>query len=75
LLISIVLTAGKPPIAAVVEVSLAELVLATPLLSLPKETVPKSDIGRMPPPEVQQGASAIHSADDRAAPDTVELVV
>ena len=29
----------------------------------------------MPPPRVQHGASAIHSAEERAAPDTFSLFV
>jgi len=37
--------------------------------------VPKSASGRMPPRAVQQGASAIHSADERDAPLTVPLLV
>ncbi len=41
----------------------------------PKRAVPKSDIGRIPPEPVQQGASPIHSADDRLAPDTVEVLL
>ena len=72
LLISMVLTAGNPPMAALVDSSSAQLVPVIPVLSLPKETVPKSDNGSMPPPAVQQGASVIHSADDRTAPETAE---
>ena len=68
--INIVLTAGKPPIAASVDVSMAQSVALTPVLSLPEETVPKSASGSIPPKSVQQGASIIHSADDRSASDT-----
>ena len=75
LLISIVSTAGKLPIAPVVEESVAKLVPAMPELSLPNRTVPKSANGSMPPPAVQQGASVIHSADDRSAPLTVPVLV
>jgi hypothetical protein len=73
--ITIVLTAGKLPIGPVVELSLAQLVAAIPVLSLPKVIVPKSDNGKIPPESVQQGASAIHSADDRMAPDTLALLL
>src|ERR1700691_1678753 len=62
------------PMGPVVVLSIAKLVWATPVLSSPKSTVPKSERGRIPPRAVQQGASAIHSADDRCAPETVELL-
>jgi hypothetical protein len=39
----------------------------------PKSTVPKSARGRTP--ELLDGASAIHSADDRAAEETDVLVL
>ncbi len=41
----------------------AKHVLDMPVLSVPKATVPKSARGRMPP--LLDGASAIHSAEDR----------
>ena len=47
-----------PPIVAV-------QVDATPVASVPKLTVPKSARGRMPPED--EGASAIHSAEERWA--------
>jgi short-subunit dehydrogenase len=38
-------------------------------------TVPKFASGRMPPPEVQHGASTMTSAEERGAPDRVPVVV
>jgi len=75
LLISSMSAAGKAPIAPLVVLSVAELVPFTLVLSSPKSTVPKSARGRIPPLEVQQGASVIHSADDRFAFFTVELLL
>jgi hypothetical protein len=72
--INIVLTAAKLPIGPSFEESKAQLVAPIPVLSLPKFTVPKSDNGRNPPANVQQGASVIHSADDLTAPATAALV-
>jgi hypothetical protein len=68
-------TLANDPITPVVPPIVASFVPVTPVLSSPKRTVWKSARGRMPPREVQQGASAIHSADDRFAPRTVELLV
>ncbi len=45
--------------------TVAKLVELTPVLSVPKETVPKFARGRMPP--LEDGASAIHSALERCA--------
>ncbi len=51
------------PIAPVVPPMVAKHVMAIPVLSVPYETVPKSARGRMPP--LEDGASAIHSAEER----------
>jgi len=55
-----------------VELSFALFVPAILVLSLPKSTVPKSARGRISPSE---GASAIHSAEVRAAPETAALLL
>ena len=44
-------------------------------LALVNFTVPKSASGRIPPLLVQQGASVIHSAEERAAPETLAVLV
>ena len=75
LLISLIADDEKLPIAPLCELSVASFVPVTPVWSCPKKIVPKSDSGRMPPLKVQHGASAIHSAEVRLAPDTVELLV
>src|SRR5579875_643534 len=52
------------------------LPIADPLTVAPvKFTVPKSASGRMPPLLVQQGASAMTSAEERAAPEAVAVTV
>ena len=75
LLISIQLTGRKLPIEPEFALSVAKLVPVMAVLSSPKLAVPKLGNGRIPPERVQQGASAIHSADDRSAPETLELVL
>src|ERR1017187_10037701 len=67
--------AGKVPMGPFVELSFALQEPVTLVLSSPKSTVPKSARGRMPPLPVQQGASAINSADVRCAAETVALLV
>ena len=63
----------NPPMAAVVPPIVAKHVIAIPVLSVPYETVPKSARGRMPP--LEDGASAIHSAEERCAPLTFAEVL
>src|ERR1700684_2234631 len=73
--IVIAMTLANDPITPVFPPMVASFVPVTPVLSSPKRTVPKSARGRIPPRAVQQGPSAIHSADDRLAPRTVELLL
>lgn len=47
--------------------------MAIPVLSVPYDTVPKSASGKMPP--LEDGASAIHSAEERCAPLTFAEVL
>src|ERR1035441_9821708 len=75
IVISSMLDDGKVPMAPLLELSIGKFVPIAQVLSSPRSTVPKSARGRIPPPAVQQGASAIHSADDRARPETVALLV
>jgi hypothetical protein len=65
--------APKDPIAPVVPLIVAKQVLAIPVLSVPYDAFPKSARGSMPP--LEEGASAIHSADDRCAPLTLADVL
>lgn len=58
----------KFPIAFVDPLMVASFVPVIPVESDPKNTVPKSESGRTPEP--LEGASAIHSAEDRFADET-----
>ena len=62
-------TFAKEPMAPVTPLTVAKQVEAMPVLSVPKYTVPKLASGRTPP--LDEGASAIHSADERWAEFTL----
>lgn len=70
------LSSGSPLAGTMLMAVGLKLPIADPLAVTPvKFTVPKSASGRMPPLLVQQGASAITSAEDLGAPESVFVTV